>query len=122
MTLNISKQTARRFLLQKQFLWPPQSLTGKKAIEKVFNRLRLIQYDPLNPCGRNVDLVLQARIKNIHPNDYYDWLYKQHKGIECYDKELCIIPIEDVPFTGYIREQWKQYILKQSFIQTHDQE
>lgn len=97
MTLNISKKTARNFLLLKQRLLPPKSFVGKKGIAEVFNKLRLIQYDPLNICGRNVDLVLQSRIKKIHPNAYYDWLYNEKQGIECYDKELCIIPISDLP-------------------------
>lgn len=97
MTLNISKKTARNFLLLKQRLLPPKSFVGKKGIAEVFNKLRLIQYDPLNICGRNVDLVLQSRIKEIHPNAYYDWLYNEKQGIECYDKELCIIPISDLP-------------------------
>ena len=122
MTIHISKQTARRFLLHKQLLLPPQSLIGKQGIETVFNTLRLIQYDPLNPCGRNVDLVLQARVKHIHSNDYYQWLYKEHKGIECYDKELCVIPIEDVKLTGYIQEEWKRYIVQKSFFETYEQE
>src|SRR5438552_2825686 len=99
MNLKITKSQARRFLLSKQLLLPPQSLSGPKAVEKVFNTLRLIQYDPLNPCGRNPDLVLQARIRDYHPNDYYQWLYEEKKGIELYDKVLCIIPIEDAPLS-----------------------
>lgn len=97
MPLKITKQTARKFLLQKQLLWPPQRLRGINGITKVFNTLRAIQYDPQNPCGRNVDLVLQARVDNIHTSDYYKWLYEQKKGIEFYDKELCVLPIEDLP-------------------------
>ena len=94
----ISRKTARLFLLRKQMLLPPHTLSGKSGIAKVFKVLRAIQYDPLNPCGRNPDLVLQARVKNIHPEAYYDWLYKERKGIEHYDKELCIIPIEDLKY------------------------
>jgi len=86
------------FLLQKQMLLPPHRLSGKRGIEKVFDTLRTIQYDPLNPCGRNPDLVLQSRVKNIHPGAYYPWLYEQRKGIEHYDKELCIIPIGDLKY------------------------
>lgn len=97
MFLNISKKTARKFLLQKQFLLPPKSFNGLFDIARLFNKLGLIQYDPLNICGRNVDLVLQARVKSIYPNDYYDWLYNDKQGIECYDKELCIVPIGDLP-------------------------
>jgi len=92
----ISKKTIRCYLLSKQFLLPPQSLQGQSGINKVFSTIHSIQFDPQNPCGTNVDLVLQARVKDIHPSDYYLWLYKQRRGIECYDKELCVVPIADL--------------------------
>lgn len=91
----ITKENIRRYLLLKQLLLPPQSLGGQKGIDKVFDTIRSIQFDPQNPCGTNVDLVLQARVKGIHPKDYYLWLYKQRKGVECFDKELCIVPVKD---------------------------
>lgn len=91
----VTKENIRRYLLLKHLLLPPLSLNGLTGIDKVFNTLRSIQFDPQSPCGINVDLVLQARVKNIHPQDYYSWLYKKRKGIECFDKELCIVPIED---------------------------
>ncbi|MGA9099162.1 MAG: crosslink repair DNA glycosylase YcaQ family protein, partial [Methanotrichaceae archaeon] len=64
--------------------------------EMVFNTIRAIQYDPQSICGRSIDLSLQARVKDIHPSDYYYWLYIGRKGIEVYDKELSVIPIEDL--------------------------
>lgn len=97
MITKISKTTAKKFLLFKQFLLPPRQLYGKRGIETVFRALRSVQYDPQNPCGRNVDIFLQARVSGIHPSDYYHWLYTERNGIEVYDKELCVIPIEDVP-------------------------
>lgn len=97
MVTSISKTVAKKFLLHKQFLFPPRQLHGTKGIETVFEALRSAQYDPQNPCGRNVDIFLQARVSDIHPSDYYFWLYTQRKGIETYDKELCVVPIEDLP-------------------------
>ena len=67
----VTKENIGRYLLLKQLLLPPQSLNGQKGIDKVFNTIRSIQFDPQNPCGINVDLVLQARVKGIHPQDYY---------------------------------------------------
>lgn len=102
MAVSITKDQAKQFLLRKQlFLEEPKS--GYEGIAYVFNKIRIIQYDPLNPCGRNPDLVLQSRINDYHPNDYYKWLYGERKGIECYDKLLCIIPIEDFPLTSHNR-------------------
>lgn len=94
----IRKEIIRRYLLSKQLLFPPQSLNGYKGIDKVFKTIRSIQFDPQNPCGTNVDLVLQARIKDYHPMDYYLWLYERREGIECLDKKLCIVPIKDFGF------------------------
>lgn len=97
MTISCSKKTIQKFILFKQFLFSPREIAGMKGIEIIFNNLRAIQYDPQNPCGRNVDLSLQARVKAICPSDYYRWLYDQRKGIEVYDKELTVVPIEDLP-------------------------
>ena len=111
MKLTVTKEQARRFLLQKQLLIEKPK-EGDAGIKHVFEKLRIIQYDPLNPCGRNPDLVLQTRVENYHPEDYFKWLYKEKNGIECYDKLLCIIPIEDFPLTSHNRKivvQWPQF-------------
>ena len=50
MTLTLSPAEARRFLAAYHFA--PTTLPG------VFDRLGTVQYDPLNPVGRNPDLVL----------------------------------------------------------------
>jgi len=115
----ISKQQARQFLLKKQLLLTPKSLSGPEGIEEVFNTLRVIQYDPLNPCGRNPDLVLQSRIKDYHPNDYYNWLYTQKKGIEVYDKELCIIPIEDLDLVSHRQLKAQLDKNRKAFLKKH---
>ncbi len=93
--IEYSKKSAREFLLFHQLLFPPREIEGKAGIQKVFKHLRTLQYDPQDPCGKNIDILLQARVRNTHPNDYYHWLYKQRKGIEIYDKELSVVPIED---------------------------
>lgn len=118
----ISKQQARQFILKKQLLLNPKSLIGHDGIEEVFNTLRIIQYDPLNPCGRNPDLVLQSRIKDYHPNDYYNWLYKEKKGIEVYDKELCIIPLEDLSFVSHRQLKAQQDKNRKIFLKKHSVE
>lgn len=115
----ITKSAARRFLLRKQLLFPSRSLQGTDAVNAVFQKLRLIQYDPLNPCGRNVDIVLQSRIRDYHANDYYQWLYKERKGIECYDKELCVIPIEDFYLMGPRRHKALRHKRTEKFLQRY---
>lgn len=119
MKLQISNIQARHFLLRKQLLFEPFSLKGKEGIETVFNALRVVQYDPLNPCGRNADLVLQSRVSGYHPEGYFEWLYGEKKGIECYDKELCIIPIEDFVLTSHNRKRAESYPAIKKYIKSH---
>ncbi len=52
MVLQISREQARRFLARYHFL--ATDLPG------VFDHLGTVQYDPLNPVGRNPDLAFQA--------------------------------------------------------------
>lgn len=94
--IKCSRVVIKKFILSKQLLFSPRKIAGMDGIETVFNSLRAIQYDPQNPCGGSVDLSLQARVSKIHPLDYYSWLYEQRKGIEAYDKELAVVPIEDL--------------------------
>ncbi len=122
MIVTLNKKQARQFLLHKQLLNPPKSLDGLAGIETVLNSLRIIQYDPLNPCGRNPDLVLQSRVANIHPDDYHHWLYTEHKGIEVYDKELCIIPTEDIPYTIHRNQSAINSKSKAAFLLKYRQE
>ena len=90
------KKDLKKFLLQKHFLLNPRRISGISGIEFVMSSLRAVQYDPQNPCGRNIDIFLQARIKGIFPSSYYQWIYEDRKGVETWDKELCVIPIEDL--------------------------
>jgi len=69
----ITRKQARRFLLKKHMLFRPRAeLSGAAGIDTVFRRLGAIQFDPLNPCGNNVDLVLQSRVRGIKTADYHD--------------------------------------------------
>lgn len=92
-----SKKDLKKFLLQKQFLLNPREISEISGIEVVMSSLRAVQYDPQNPCGRNIDIFLQARVKGIFPSSYYQWIYEDRKGVETWDKELCMIPVEDLP-------------------------
>ena len=100
MKLTFSKNEVRKLLLYKQLLLNPREISGHEGIKTVFERLRSLQYDPQNPCGRSIDISLQARVQGTNPSDYHKWLYEDRKGIETYDKELCVIPVDDLPLRG----------------------
>lgn len=57
-----TKEQVRRGLVNYQNLDHSKTLRGAEGARKIMEKIRTIQYDPLNVVGRNADLVLQARI------------------------------------------------------------
>lgn len=86
----ISKEDARKFLINYHNLNNYDNFTGKEGILKCFNQIKSIQYDPLDVVGRNADLVLQARVNEYKPNLLHELLYQSHDLIDGFDKEMCI--------------------------------
>ena len=81
MVVHISREEARRFLAQYHF--KPTDLTG------VIDRLGTVQYDPLNPVGRNADLVFQARIPGYQVDDWQTAAYTDRIIYDAWDKQAC---------------------------------
>lgn len=117
--LTVTKDQAAAFLVNYH-RFHSSALPPLVGPEDIFRHLRLLQYDPLNPCGRNLDLVLQSRLKNYHPNDYLPWAYDQARAIEGYDKELCLLPIEDWGYLHYYQDRMST--ARKQFIMGHRQE
>jgi uncharacterized protein len=96
--MQISKSQARRFLLAYQGLWPPCSFEGKAGIMAYMQRMRCIQYDPLDIVGTNPDLVLQARVAGYRPEMLRELLYQERRLLDGWDKNVSIYPVEDWPY------------------------
>ena len=67
--MKITNEAARDFLVNYQYLDCNSGLEGSEGVKTFMQRVRCIQYDPLNVVGRNADLVLQSRIKNYKPEE-----------------------------------------------------
>src|SRR5579859_8218588 len=76
--LTLSRAEARRFLANYHFT--PTDVPG------VFERLGTVQYDPLNPVGRNPDLVLQARVPGCQVDDWQKVAYTDRLIYDAWDK------------------------------------
>src|SRR5213596_1836359 len=81
MVVRLSREEARRFLAQYHF--KPTDLSG------VIDRLGTVQYDPLNPVGRNADLVFQARIPGYQVDDWQTAAYTDRIIYDAWDKQAC---------------------------------
>lgn len=95
MILTLSVEEARSFLTTYHFR--PASVPG------VFDRLGAVQYDPLNPVGRNPDLVLQARVPGYRVDDWQEYAYQQRIIYDTWDKQACLAPARDWPNRALIR-------------------
>ena len=99
--LELSRQEAARFLVRYHF--HPRDIAG------VFRDLGTVQYDPLNPVGRNPDLVLQARVPDYRVDDWQHFAYVQRHAYDAWDKQASLVPMADWPFRAYAREHYQPW-------------
>lgn len=59
--IGLSKSQARRFLLLKHGLLGPYRFRGKSGAFEYVRQAGCIQFDPVDVCGKNAELVLQVR-------------------------------------------------------------
>ena len=91
----ISREKAKRYLLHQQDLSGDKIYLGKQGILDYFSKHKMIQFDPVDICGRNAEIVLFSRINSFKKEDLYSLLYEENELIEAYDKKLCIILADD---------------------------
>ena len=94
----ITKQSARKFLLDHQFLFPARKLSPDQIAEGLLGRLGCIQFDTINVVGRNADLVLQSRVSGYRPSVLDQLLYQDRKLMDGWDKVASIYQTQDWPY------------------------
>jgi uncharacterized protein len=103
----VSAAAARRFLVLRHLLAPPRSLPpGPESVERVFDRIGVIQFDPLEVAGRNHDLTLLARIDGYRREHTEELLYVRRRLYETYNKSLNLVPTSELPL---YRVTWDAY-------------
>ncbi len=105
--LKLSRGEARRFLLAYHF--------APRTIADVFAHLGSVQVDPLNPLGRNHDLVLQARVPDYRRGDWEGVAYGERLVYDAWDKQACLVPVTDWPhrrvYHAHYRPRWDERVL-----------
>ncbi|MDC7240719.1 MAG: crosslink repair DNA glycosylase YcaQ family protein, partial [Spirochaetales bacterium] len=104
-SLILSPAEAGTILLSHHSLTSPQSLKGEVDALEYIRKMGCIQYDPLNVCGRNADLVLQSRIDNYRGSILEDLLYGKRSLLDGWDKMMAIYPVEDRPILARLRRE-----------------
>lgn len=103
MSLTVSKEQARRFMLLKQGLLGECKYIGKQGVLDFVNQAGCVQFDPVDVCGQSADIVLHSRVKDYSKEMLDELLYKDRLLVDYFDKNLCIFPVEYLPVFWHIK-------------------
>jgi hypothetical protein len=105
MTQKLTKKQAKRFLLIKHGLYGDYKFSGKQGIRDFIQQSGCIQYDPIDVCGKNHELVLQSRIKGFRKEMLHELLYKDRVLVDWFDKNQSIMTMGDWPYFSHERQK-----------------
>ena len=113
--ITISRQTARRFILGKQGLWPGRRWTGKKGVTEAIRTCEAVQLDPLIVVARSQDIVLNSRVLDYKPEHLHQVAYKDRKFFD-YGGWLAMYPMSNLPYFRYhmekrMRDEYVKYFV-----------
>jgi uncharacterized protein YcaQ len=104
--MNLTRRDARRFLLKKQGLLGEKQFAGEDGVMAFIRQAGCIQYDPIDACGRNADLVLQSRVEGYRESILNSLLYENRRLVDYWDKNMAIFPVEDWPCFSRTRAEY----------------
>lgn len=99
---------ARQFILLKHGLLGEHRFISKQGALEFVRQAGCIQYDPIDVCGKNAELVLQSRVEGFTKPMLDALLYADRVLVDYPDKNLAIIPLEDWPYFERYREAGRQ--------------
>ena len=94
--LPIDIETARRFILGKQGLWPGRRWHGIKGTEQAMRAMDYLQLDPLQIIARSQDIMLHSRVLDYTPGMWEDVTYKKRKFFD-WGGWLAVRPMDELP-------------------------
>lgn len=100
----LTKEQARQFILIKQGLLGSYRFHGKEGIIEYINQAGCVQFDPIDVCGKNAELVLQSRVEGFTKQLLYELLYEDRRLFDYFDKNLAIMRLEDWKYFKRSRE------------------
>jgi len=105
--LKLTLEQARRFLARKQGLLGKPRFSGKTGVLEYVKQAGCIQFDPVDVCGKNAEIVLQSRVAGFDKAHLSSLLYKERRLVDYFDKNLAIWAVEDWPFFERIRQRYR---------------
>jgi len=94
--LTVDIETARRFILGKQGLWPGRRWRGVKGTGQAMRTMEYLQLDPLQIIARSHDIMLHSRVLDYKPGMWEDVTYKKRKFFD-WGGWLAARPMDELP-------------------------
>jgi hypothetical protein len=94
--LTINIETARRFILGKQGLWPGRRWRGIEGTEQAMHAMEYLQLDPLQIIARSQDITLHSRVLDYTPGLWEDLAYQQRTFFD-WGGWLAVRPMDELP-------------------------
>lgn len=95
--LTIDIETARRFILGRQGLWPGRRWRGVKGTEQAMRAMEYLQLDPLQIVARTQDIKLHSRVFDYKPTMWEDVTYGKRRFFD-WGGWLAVRPMDELPY------------------------
>ena len=105
--ISISLETARRFILGKQGLWPGRRWRGIAGTEAAMRAMEHLQLDPLQIVARSQDLKLHSRVLDYTPGLWEEVAYTQRKFFD-WGGWLAVRPMDELPHWRVIMRRGRE--------------
>ena len=94
--LTIDIDTARRYILGKQGLWPGRRWRGLPGAAQAMTAIEYLQLDPLQIIARSHDIQLHSRVLDYTPGLWEEATYRQRKFFD-WGGWLAVRPLDELP-------------------------
>jgi uncharacterized protein YcaQ len=102
----LTKPQARAFLLRKHGLSGPPRFHGADGVCAFVRQAGCVQFDPIDVCGRNAELVFQSRVPDFTKGMLDRLLYEDRRLVDAFDKNLSLCGVEDWPAFARFRKRY----------------
>lgn len=106
--ITIDLQTARRFILGKQGVWPGRRWRGTDGTEQAIRAIEYLQLDPLQVVARSHDIQLNSRVINYSPGLWEEVTYQQRKFFD-WGGWLATRPMDELPHWRVIMRHEREH-------------
>ena len=106
--LTIDIDTARRFILGKQGLWPGRRWQGSEGVARAMREIEYLQLDPLQIIARSHDITLHSRVLDYTPGLWEEVTYQQRRFFD-WGGWLAARPMDELPHWRVVMRREREH-------------